>query len=65
MSKAQLQAREAKIAGVSRLHLLQDRVDQLRGDELMRSKLATRVVGHKQDIVAARSAHDWTLVNKG
>ena len=64
MSKEELQAREAKKLGVSKLKLLQDRVDQLRDNEKMRKQLAERVVGHKHDIVAARSAHDWTLINK-
>jgi hypothetical protein len=64
MSKKELQAREAKIAGVSRLKFLQNRVDDLRGNDHLRSLLAQRVVGHKHDIVAKRGAYDWTLVNK-
>jgi CRP-like cAMP-binding protein len=63
-SKEELQAREAKKAGVSKLRLLQDRVDQLRDNEKMRQQLAERVVGHKRDIIVARSAQDWTLINK-
>jgi hypothetical protein len=64
MSKEELQKRQAKLAGESKLRLLQGRVDQLRVDEHLREQLAQRVVIHKHDIVAARSSHDWTLVNK-
>lgn len=39
MQKKDLQAREAKIAGVSRLKMLQDRVDDLRADGHLRSLL--------------------------
>lgn len=46
MQKKELQAREAKIAGVSRLKILQDRVDDLRTNGHLRSLL----VGARPDL---------------
>jgi hypothetical protein len=64
LSQEQLAKRAAKITGVNRLHILQPRIDKLRNNSNLREQLAERVVGHKRDIVDARSGSDWTAHNR-